>query len=117
MKTLSPQQEVIVGKLRDMKWHCGREWLDRIKDDRARISNLNMFYMAEKGFVIKGEPCKGTICGHHKCPLYKRRAEKLNQARTADAGPTELPTRAQILKNNDELLKYFDNYQPNTVQV
>lgn len=93
-----------------MKWHCGREWLDRIKDDRARISNLNNFYMAEKGWKIVGEPCKGTVCGKYKCPLYKRRAERLNVARAADAEPTEIPTRAQILKQNDELIQFFDSY-------
>ena len=53
---LSRQQEIIVTPLRDGKWHCASEWYLQVKDDRARISNLNRFYMAEKGFVIKGEP-------------------------------------------------------------
>lgn len=79
MKTLSPQQEIIVDALRDFRWHCGREWLNQIKDDRARISNLNNFYMKERGYEIEGEPCKGDICGVYKCPLYKRRAVKLTQ--------------------------------------
>ena len=79
MKKLSPQQEIIVSKLRDLKWHCGREWLNQIKDDRARISNLNNFYMAQRGWRIVGEPCKGTVCGKHKCPLFKRKAEKIPQ--------------------------------------
>lgn len=75
---LSPQKEIIVSTLRDMKWHCGREWVDRIKDDRIRITELNRGYMAEKGFVIKGEPCKGSACGRAGCPLFKRRAERIH---------------------------------------
>ena len=74
---LSPQKQIIVGILRDMKWHCGSEWLNRIKDDRARITNLNRGHMKENGYKIKGEPCRGTACGRIKCPLYKRRAERI----------------------------------------
>lgn len=103
-KQLSPQQEIIVSTLRDMKWHCGREWLGKIKDDRARISNLNAFYMAEKGFVIKGEPCKGEICGLRDCPLYKRRAEKIGEA---VLGPKE-----QREKDRLKAIAFFDSYQP-----
>jgi len=74
---LSPQKEIIVSVLRDMKWHCGREWVDQIKDDRKRIGELNDEYMHAKGYEIKGEPCRGTACGRIKCPLYKRRAERI----------------------------------------
>ncbi len=77
MKELSPQKEIIVSALRDLKWHCGREWVDRIKDDRIRITELNRGYMFEKGYKIVGEPCKGSVCGRRDCPLYKRRATKL----------------------------------------
>lgn len=94
---LSPQQELIVSTLRDMKWHCGREWVSQIKDDRARISNLNTFYMAQRGFTIQGEPCKGEICGKHKCPLYKRRAIK---------STTHLPCASCL--NNKNLIAQFD---------
>ncbi len=75
---LSPQKELIVSTLRDRKWHCGREWLNQIKDDRKRISELNEGYMREKGYEIVGEPCKGTICGKKDCPLFKRKAVKLD---------------------------------------
>lgn len=74
---LSPQKEIIVSTLRDLKWHCGREWLDRIKDDRKRIGELNDTYMKSKGFEIKGEPCKGKACGRKDCPLYMRKATKI----------------------------------------
>lgn len=74
---LSPQKQLIVSTLRNLKWHCGREWLNQIKDDRKRISELNSEYMAEKGYEILGEPCKGTICGKEGCPLFKRKAVPL----------------------------------------
>lgn len=32
--------------------------------------------MAEKGFTIVGEPCRGQICGVKDCPLFKRKAVK-----------------------------------------
>ena len=78
MNKLSPQKELIVSTLRDLKWHCGREWLNRIKDDRIRISELNRTYMKEKGFEIIGEACKGRFCGVKDCPLYARRAQKMS---------------------------------------
>ncbi len=76
---LSRQQNIIISALRDKQWHCGREWLHEVKDDRARISALNKGYMAEKGYEIVGEPCKGQICGKAKCPLFKRKAVKLEK--------------------------------------
>jgi hypothetical protein len=80
MEKLSPQKQTIVSILRDLDWHCGREWLHEIKYDRVRISELNGGYMKERGWVIVGEPCRGTICKVKDCPLYKRRAEKLEVA-------------------------------------
>lgn len=74
---LSPQQEVIVKHLRSQKWVCGSVWLQGIKDDRARITSLNRGYMKEKGFEIKGEPCKGNACGRKDCPLFMRKATKI----------------------------------------
>ncbi len=74
---LSPQKEIIVAALRDLRWHCGRQWIDRIKDDRIRITELNRGYMAEFGYHIVGKPCRGKACGNARCPLYMRRAEKL----------------------------------------
>ena len=114
MKKLSPQQEIIVLKLRDLKWHCGREWLNEIKDDRARITNLNNFYMAERGYFIKGEPCKGEICGKSKCPLYKRRAEPLNTPPNAQNNPTtkDFPSKAQSLLWAKQDIQFFNNYVP-----
>ena len=76
-KILSPQETIIVSTLRDMGWHCGREWLSRIKDDRRRITSLNRDYMASKGYEIAAKPCKGAYCGVKDCPLYARRAQKL----------------------------------------
>lgn len=78
MTKLSPQKEIIVSTLRDRQWHCGREWLNRIKDDRKRISELNETYMKERGYEIKGEPCRGHTCGVRDCPLFARRAVSLN---------------------------------------
>jgi len=74
----TPQQQIILSILRDMQEHCGREWLSGIKDDRIRISELNRGYMKDRGYVIVGEPCRGTICGVKDCPLFKRRVEKLD---------------------------------------
>lgn len=110
---LSRQQEIIVSKLRDMRWHCGREWLNEIKDDRARISNLNNFYMAEKGFVIKGEPCKGTVCGKHKCPLYKRRAERIGTplaTQPTEAAPQEKMAHGKDCKVCQASIDYFNKH-------
>jgi len=87
MKKLSRQQNIIVDALRCMDWVCGSAWLGQIKDDRRRITDLNRGYMAEKGYQIIGEPCKGTACGRAHCPLYKRRAEKI---------PTPQPTLSPI---------------------
>lgn len=80
---LSPQKTIIVSVLRDMQWHCGRTWLNQIKDDRKRISELNEGYMLEKGYTIEGVPCKGTACGVRDCPLYKRRAVKVTDVFTS----------------------------------
>ena len=77
MSALSPQKALIVEKLRSMKWVCGSAWLNQIKDDRIRITELNRTYMKSKGFEIKGEPCKGKACGRKDCPLYMRKATKI----------------------------------------
>lgn len=77
MQRLSKQKEIIVAALRPMKWVCGSEWIGRIKDDRIRITELNRGYMADKGFKIVGEPCKGRSCGEPHCPLFRRKAVKL----------------------------------------
>lgn len=96
---LSYQKEIIVKSLRDMQWHCGREWVDKIKDDRIRITELNRGYMAEKGYNIVGEPCKGSVCGHRTCPLYKRRAEKITDVSTSV--PPQKPKLKAVLINGD----------------
>lgn len=103
---LSFQKEIIVSSLRDLKFHCGREWVDRIKDDRKRIQELNEGYMLEKGFEIKGEPCKGTACGRRGCPLFKRRAVKLGA--TANAAPQQNTDRAKMLEQNKQRVLQFD---------
>ncbi len=96
--TLSRQQEIIVNALRDKQWHCGREWLNKVKDDRARLTSLNREYMREKGWEIIGEPCRGQICGKDKCPLFKRKAIKL--------------TEKDI---NARQIEFFNNLEPITV--
>jgi len=75
---LSPQKEIIISILRDRQFHCGSEWLNRVKDDRRRIFELNLGYMFEKGYKIIGEPCKGRFCGRTKCPLDARKAVPLS---------------------------------------
>lgn len=95
---LSPQKEIIVSALRSKQWVCGRVWLDRVKDDRRRIFELNESYMKEKGYEIIGEACKGTACNRPKCPLFKRKAVKLT---TPD--PNELQ------------LKWFHNLEVKTI--
>jgi hypothetical protein len=91
---LSPQKEIIVGILRDMQWHCGSEWLNRIKDDRIRITELNRGYMKDKGYEIIGDKCDGR-CGNKKCPLFMRRAIKI-----------------EYLNHAKELVRRFDAGEP-----
>lgn len=100
---LSPQKEKIVSVLRDLKWHCGREWLHVIKDDRKRISELNENYMAVKGYEIIGEPCKGEVCGRKECPLFKRKAVP----RTRITHPAQIPCESCIAAQ--AALKAFNN--------
>lgn len=78
MTKLSPQKEIIIKILRDQQWHCGRQWLNQIKDDRKRIGEMNQGYMKEKGYEIKGKPCRGHVCGVKDCPLFARRAVLLD---------------------------------------
>jgi hypothetical protein len=75
---LSRQENQIVSILRDRAWHCGLEWLDGIKDDRARISKLNKGYMLSRGYEIKGARCTSHPKGFHSSRLFMRRAEKIN---------------------------------------
>jgi len=109
---LSPQKEIIVSTLRDLKWHCGREWLDRIKDDRKRIGELNDTYMKSKGFEIQGRPCKGKACGKKDCPLFMRRAEPrfIASKNTFDKEKwkSEHPKTCEACKNAKELLRTFN---------
>jgi len=73
---LSPQKEIIVSILRDMKFHCSSEF-GYIKDDRRRITELNRGYMLEKGFRIVGRPCDGRCGKIHSSGLFMRRAERI----------------------------------------
>lgn len=94
---LSRQKEIIVEALRSMKWVCGSAWLGQIKDDRRRICDLES-YMAEKGYKIIGEPCRGRACNRSKCPLYMRKAVKLQTPATLTFNE----------KENNERLREFD---------
>ena len=76
MTKLSPQKELILSKLRDGRFHCQTEWLDRIKDDRKRISELNQTYMLERGYIIVGRKCDGRCGKTHTSGLYMRMARK-----------------------------------------
>ena len=100
---LSPQKEKIVSFLRDMKWHCGSQWVAFIKDDRKRIQELNENYMLVKGYEIIGEPCKGQSCGRPSCPLFRRKAVP----RTRITHPTQLPCESCIAAS--AALKAFNN--------
>lgn len=91
MNKPTPQQETILSHLRSGNWVCGSAWLNGIKDDRARISSLNRGYMPSKGFRIIGEPCKGTACGKSRCPLYKRKAERLQAFELPNLTQTPAP--------------------------
>ncbi len=74
----NPQQEYILSFLRDREWHCGLEWLDQVKDDRARITHLNKYYLNEKGFKIVGEHCNKH---EHKGNFFMRKVEKIEKGR------------------------------------
>lgn len=114
MEKLSPQKELIVSTLRDLRWHCGREWLNQIKDDRKRIQELNDGYMLGKGYEIKGEPCRGEICRINGCPLYKRRAVPLrsnHKPRTTILPPKLTPIQEDI-KRSAQMIRLFDLGRP-----
>lgn len=104
-----------------MEWVCGRVWVDRVKDDRRRIFELNEDYMPSKGFKIIGEACKGTACGRRDCPLFKRKAVKVdkNGVNTAQVlipsqTPHDYTTTSKEQREKDRLkaIAFFDNYQP-----
>lgn len=78
MNHLSPQQQVIVEKLRSKDWVCSSEF-GYIKDDRRRITDLNRGYMLEKGFEIIGKPCDGRCGKAHSSGLYMRKAVRLSE--------------------------------------
>lgn len=97
---LSPQKLIIVKALRSGNWVCGRTWLNQIKDDRKRIQELNEGYMKEKGYQIIGEPCKGKMCGFRDCPLYMRKAQKLNEvAEVSTSVPPSKPKPRIEIRN------------------
>ena len=75
---LSPQQQVIVEKLRSKDWVCSSEF-GYIKDDRRRITDLNRGYMLEKGYEIIGKPCDGRCGKNHSSGLFMRKAVKLGE--------------------------------------
>jgi hypothetical protein len=89
---LSRQQNQIVSILRDREWHCGLEWLDGMKDDRARISALNndgtnnkpKGYMFIRGYEIVGERCTIHPKGFHSSGLFMRRAVKIDHIADTD---------------------------------
>lgn len=101
---LSPQQAVIVEKLRSMDWVCSSEF-GYIKDDRRRITDLNRGYMKEKGFEIVGRPCDGRCGKDHSSGLFMRRAQKRR----------EIPNTFNETRNK-VLLSYFDSYDRETIQ-
>lgn len=108
---LSPQKEKIVSVLRDQQWHCGRDWVNQVKDDRIRITELNRGYMKEKGYTIIGSPCKGRMCGKSYCPLFMRKAVPLTSP-----APQQTPDTSESLQaRNNHILDFFETYQPNTV--
>lgn len=76
MTKLSPQQQIIIEKLRSKDWVCSSEF-GYIKDDRRRITDLNRGYMLEKGYEIIGKPCDGRCGKNHSSGLFMRKAVKL----------------------------------------
>ncbi len=112
MTKLSPQKTIIVEALRDKQWHCGSEWLNKIKDDRIRITELNRGYMLERGWKIVGEPCRGKICGC--CTSRKNRRKIMRQAQKLNPKgiiPTEAPKNApkRTVGSNTDMLAWFDS--------
>lgn len=105
---LSPQQQIIVDKLRCMNWVCSSEF-GYIKDDRRRITDLNRGYMKDKGYQIVGKRCDGRCGKNHSSTLFMRRAEPIKTPSkiTQDARkPSET-----ALAMNREALKFFDSYK------
>jgi hypothetical protein len=97
---LSPQQTIIVEKLRCMDWVCSSEF-GYIKDDRRRITDLNRGYMAEKGYKIIGEPCDGRCGKSHSSGLFMRKAVPLTThapQRTQAISPTELAYHKELCR-------------------
>lgn len=108
MNKLSPQKEYLLSFLRDKKWHCGREWAGRVKDDRTRFCELEP-YMAQRGYEIASESCRGSVCGRAKCPLNKRKAVKLGVQLPHVEAKTDAPKTTETLIK--EGLVWFENLQ------
>lgn len=100
MLKLSPQQQVIVEKLRSKDWVCSSEF-GYIKDDRRRITDLNRGYMLEKGYEIIGKPCDGRCGKNHSSGLFMRKAVRLSEK-----------TPEQLAQMS---LDYFNNLEPKTI--
>ncbi len=97
MNKLSPQKQYILSFLRSGKWVCGSSWLNKVKDDRRRLIDLAP-YMASKGFKIDGEACKGRSCGNTRCPLFRRKAVKIEANNAVSTGYSETEV-AEIQKH------------------
>lgn len=100
MNHLSPQQQVIVEKLRSKDWVCSSEF-GYIKDDRRRITDLNRGYMLEKGYEIIGKVCDNRCGKSHSSGLFMRKAVKLQNKSYED--------------KVQESLIFFNNLEPKNV--
>lgn len=100
MNHLSPQQQVIVEKLRSKDWVCSSEF-GYIKDDRRRITDLNRGYMLDKGYEIIGKPCDGRCGKNHSSGLFMRKAVKLQNKSYED--------------KVQESIIFFNNLEPKNV--
>lgn len=72
---LTPQQKQIFNLLADAEWHCLNTPSFFMKDDRKRISELNVIGKAE-GFEIIGEKCNGKCGVNHTSPVKMRKLVK-----------------------------------------
>lgn len=94
---LNPQAQVIYQILRDMQWHCPKEW-GYADGHCKRITDINR-YIDQFGQEIDSRLCD---CGRHTSKILKRRiklkSENLPQVERKDTETNEHPRPMQFVK-------------------
>lgn len=106
MRKPNTQHEQILALHRDMAWHCSTEY-EYIRDHRKRISELNLGYLLEKGYVLRAEKCDGSpkgCKGNHNSMVAMRRAEKIPAPKPI---PSNFPYQENIYGGPEDAMDYY----------